>query len=207
MNDFEKYFEYKSGRNAAKAWKKRFDGFLKTLPDELCSYFFAYWPKMEAHRAKIEPELRKLAEYPSQEAYWAYYSARMNGSSEVPVSDDVAVPEKSSRDKAEQDLQRLLDEFPRLRNKAKYIQSFWNDFDENVKYENFFFGVHDKVKEVLAGFYGENIAELDGALIRRLDSDLYYLSAYEFARQALKLKSKVEEQIRNESGEDCLKQN
>lgn len=197
MNDFEKKMEYKWIEDAAKKWKKNFDGFLKKLPDELCEFFFAYWPEMEEHRELIEPELKKLAVYPSQEAYFAYYSRRMNRNLAELTGNDVPVPKMKSKEKAETDLQKLLDDIPGLKDNEKYIQSYWNDFDESVKYENFFFGVHHKVKEVLVEFYAVGIEELEGEHIRRLDSDLYYLSACEFATQALKLKSRFEEQNEN----------
>jgi len=198
MNDFERYSEYNQIEDGAEAWKKRFDGFMTKLPVVLCEFFFAYWPEMEASRPVVEADLKELAVYPTREAYFAYLSVKNNQAKGESPANDYGLPKRKSKEEAESYLQKRLSEFPQLKDNEKYIQSYWRNFDVELKYENFFFGVHNKIKEVLVEFYLQGIDQFEGEHLRRIDSDLYYLSSYEFARRALKLKSQIEEQNENQ---------
>lgn len=194
MNDFEKYFEYHSLEQSADSWKERFDGFQSKLQSELCEFFFSYWPEMEASRESIFSELQQLAIYPSQEAYLAYLKANINLNKGVAPVCDYNVPKKKSRNEGENSLEKLLAEFPALKDNKEFIQSYWVNFEEDLKYDNFFFGIHNKVKEVLVEYYFGGIDELESEHLRELDSDLYYFSSQVFSVQALKILTRIEEQ-------------
>jgi len=92
----------------------------------------------------------------------------------------------------------LLTEFPALKDNKEFIQSYWVNFEEDLKYDNSFFGVHNKIKGVLVEYYLRGITELESEHLRELDSDLYYLSSHEFSVQALKIKIRIEEQSNNQ---------
>lgn len=194
MNDFEKYIEYHSLEQSAASWKERFDGFQLKLQSELCEFFFSYWPEMETYRESIFSKLNQLAIYPCQEAYHAYLKANINLNKGVVPVCDCNVPKRKSRSEEEKSLKKLLTEFPALKDNKEYIQSFWDNFEESLKYENFFFGIHNKVKEVLVEYYFGGIDELESEHLRELDSDLYYLSSHVFSVQALKILTQIKEQ-------------
>jgi len=198
MNDFEKYFEYHSFEQSVGSWKERFDGFLAKLQAELCEFFFSYWPEMQSYKESIFNEVQQLAIYPGQEAYQAYLKANINLNKGVRPVCDCNVPKKKSRNEEEKSLKKLLTEFPALKDNKEFIQSYWVNFEEDLKYDNFFFGVHNKIKGVLVEYYLRGITELESEHLRELDSDLYYLSSHEFSVQALKIKIRIEEQSNNQ---------
>lgn len=142
----------------------------------------------------MEADLKKLAVYPTREACFVYLSVKSNQAKRELPANDYGLPKRKSKKEAQSYLEERLSEFPQKKANETYIQSYWRNFDIELKYENFFFGVYDKIKEVLVEFYVQGIDQFEGEHLRRIDSDLYYLSSYEFARRALKLKSQIEEQ-------------
>lgn len=198
MNDVEKYFEYSSAEESLKDWKDRFDGFHTKLQAELCELFFNYWPEMEVNRELIIKELRELAVYSCQDAYFSLLTANEYLRKGLPVLGDQSLPAARSRDKEEKELEELLEKFPILNN-DEFIKSHWEDFELGVKVDNFYFQTHQKIKEALVEFYFDNIKNLEGDHLRFIDCQLYYMSSFSFSQGSLKLKFQTEEPDKNQS--------
>ena len=196
MNDTEKYFDYSSVEELLKDWKDQFDGFHSKLPAELCEFFFSYWPEMEVNRELIIQDLRELADYSCQDAYFSLLTAKNYLSKGMPILENQSLPAPRSRDKEEKELEKLLKKFPILNN-DDFIQSHWEDFELGVKVDNFYFQTHRKIKEVLVEFYFENINNLEVDQLRFIDCQLYYMSSFPFSQGSLKLKFQAEEPDKN----------
>ena len=141
----------------------------KKLSKELYDFVFDYYP---IYLRKQDELSEKLKEYANQYAKKAlddlgmidyYVSKNITYKSKYPVR------KPQTRQESLKDLQELVDLCPD-EDKEYAEKIHWESFYETQEAELFDKGIHDKVKEILVEFYGDEILELRSDLLRMIDS-------------------------------------
>ncbi len=102
----------------------------------------------------------------------------------------LGVPKIISREEEELKLSSEMLDIPD-KWKNEYSQMFWETYEEEVKSQEYIFAVFNKMKEIMVDYYLNDIINLEGNLLRKLNGSLYHLAAWEMIDELYMLEDEI----------------
>ena len=172
--------------------EKQGKDFHDKLAKALYKHVFCCWPEMKNYWDQLEEPLRKMSDKFAKETFdWFNYVHSLEFN-KTEVKTPLKVPKPKTKKDSEKELQELIDSITISNTDIEYLKEIhWEDFRHEQAGDKFVHGAYQIVKEMLTGFYLDDLLKWEGKYLRVLDGDLYYFVADEFTQAYYQLESEI----------------